>query len=184
MSDEKLFYLVAMSFPDDSLSEITEDQSNSSDPPSELLRFLSHIQLSMTASFLPPLPPLAHRRPAPLQIPGHPHSASSSDGADRTPGPSHLAPPDTPRAPHFQARGSEGDMLPITPSPFPEMKAGDEDYAHVEGIVAAGGSSWKRRATRESSCWRTESQLGRRREGHHPRNAWVERRLARRGPCW
>jgi hypothetical protein len=26
-------------------------------------------------------------------------------------------------------------MPPITPNPFPEMKAGEEDYAHVEGIT-------------------------------------------------
>lgn len=31
-------------------------------------------------------------------------------------------------------------MLPITPNPFPEMKAGEEDYAHVEGITVWEGT--------------------------------------------
>jgi hypothetical protein len=47
-TDEKLFYLVAMSFTDDDLSQLPGVMASDTEPPVELQRFLSRLQVCST----------------------------------------------------------------------------------------------------------------------------------------
>ncbi|WVQ79410.1 hypothetical protein IAT38_001507 [Cryptococcus sp. DSM 104549] len=173
--DEKLVYFVAMTLRDESLLDMPGTPAlDAKEPTSEMLRFLGRLQLSMTASFIPPLPALNRRSSS-----GLPPSALSATSAPPTsatlapPTPSHLLPP-TPRSAGSPGANSQGDpnLPPVTPNPFPAMNAGEEQYANVEGVVvwegavedqlgpweekgkrASVGSGWGRRVLRTEGGW-------------------------------
>ncbi|KAK8849494.1 hypothetical protein IAR55_004828 [Kwoniella newhampshirensis] len=135
--DEKLFYLVAMSLSDDSLANVPGTPAlDAKEPTSEMLRFLGRLQLSITASFIPQLGPIDQKRP----VPPTPSTLSSST----------LAPPTSSHLPPTAATGPEGDshLPPVTPNPFPAMSSGEEQYAHVEGVVV-----WEGAVEEQSGPW-------------------------------
>jgi hypothetical protein len=72
----------------------------------------------MTASFLPPLPPLDIQRSKP-----QPPALS-------------LAPP---RTPHLPESSTVGGAPPVTPNPYPATSEGEERYAGVEGVTVWEG---------------------------------------------
>jgi len=122
-----------------------------------------HWQLTLTASFVPPLPPLESRGPPALQL-----TEISSDGAS-TPTGLSLAPPRTPYA--SSTPDGEAHLPPITPNPFPGMPEGEEQYAKAEGLVVwegavaeidktQGGRMEFRRDTGWEVVWRGEVPIG------------------------
>jgi hypothetical protein len=89
---------------------------------------LRYQQLTMTASFIPPIqsPEPPRSRPPPLSL-TDPNSTTSS-----------LAPPRTPNQPIVTSiDGSHGP--PVTPNPFPAMNEGEERYAGIEGVLVWEG---------------------------------------------
>lgn len=89
-------------------------------------------QLTMTASFVPPLPQLETRRPPSLQMSG----LNLIEGST-LPG-SSLAPPRTPNEPHTP--DNEAHLPPVTPNPFPAMAQAEEQYAKAEGVITWEGA--------------------------------------------
>ena len=80
----------------------------------------------MTASFVSPLPPLEGRRPPALDL-----TPTDADG-DSKPSAELLVPDVTPMPrPH----DGQAHLPPITPSPYPAMSDGEEQYASVDGVV-------------------------------------------------
>ncbi|WVQ75097.1 hypothetical protein IAR50_004706 [Cryptococcus sp. DSM 104548] len=129
--DEKLVYFVAMTLPDDALSDLPGSPAiDAREPTSEMLKFLGRVQLTMTASFLPQIdsrrPPDPPKSATNLSAP--PTSAtlalSSHDNSLSTP----------------RANLNDPNLPPVTPNPFPAMSAGDEQYANVEGVVVWEGA--------------------------------------------
>ncbi|KAK1923737.1 TRAPP trafficking subunit Trs65-domain-containing protein [Papiliotrema laurentii] len=122
--DEKLSYVVALSIPDHVFSPSAS--SSSPEPPSDLLRFLSRLQLSMSASLLPPL-----NVPPPSLTLTH-----------QTPDPNSLVPPATPHvphAPHMPTTPNASGSL-VTPMPKPRMHDEQEHYAAIEGVTVWEGT--------------------------------------------
>ena len=90
----------------------------------------SREQLSMTASFVPPLPNIPQRRPPPLVLPGANNNAY-------TPGTSSLALP--PLSNTSVQSSVDIHEAVSTPNPFPAMREGEEGYAKVEGVIIWDG---------------------------------------------
>ncbi|WWC65652.1 uncharacterized protein I303_108273 [Kwoniella dejecticola CBS 10117] len=133
--DEKLFYFLAMHIPNEAVQALPGTPAlEAKEPTSEMLRFLGRLQLTMTASFIPPLPMALPPKPTqatPIGVSGMPISSSST-----------LMVP-TPHTPMGQSTGgsaSDGSNPPVTPNPFPAMHAGEEQYANVEGVVVWEGA--------------------------------------------
>ncbi|OCF61781.1 hypothetical protein L486_01442 [Kwoniella mangroviensis CBS 10435] len=129
--DEKLFYFLSMHLPDEILRDLPGTPAiDAKEPTSEMLRLLGRLQLSMTASFIPSLPP-PNPRSTFTPTSSIPISTSSSS----------LAPPAPPRTPLPSSSTSEqGSNPPVTPNPFPAMSQGEEQYANVEGVVVWEGA--------------------------------------------
>ncbi|WWD20118.1 hypothetical protein CI109_104593 [Kwoniella shandongensis] len=161
--DEKLFYLIAMSLSDESLASVPGTPAlDAKEPTSEMLRFLGRLQLSMTASFIPPLPPLNNKRSVPPTP--TPLSASSTLAP---PTPKHFPP--TPRPVGTDTDGGgDSHLPPVTPNPFPATSAGEEQYAHVEGVVV-----WEGAVEEQSGPW----EEGKERKG----SGWGRRVFRRKG---
>jgi len=106
------------------------------------------MQLTLTASFVPPLPPLEARRPPSLQM-----TRSNPDMAT-TPNRGALAPPRTPNEP--PTPDGEAHLPPVTPNPFPAMNEGEGQYARVEGVTIWEGAVeevGKRMVLRRDRSW-------------------------------
>lgn len=82
-------------------------------------------QLTLTASFLPPLPALKSRRPPPILTSSY----------DPPPSASSLAPPSHPREPQAALSPNDASQPLVTPNPFPAMADAEERYARVEGVT-------------------------------------------------
>ncbi|WVR08242.1 hypothetical protein IAU60_005289 [Kwoniella sp. DSM 27419] len=132
--DEKLFYLVSMTLPEPVPSQLQHPSGSASEPSSELLRFLSRLQPTMTASFVPAMASLRARESTITSLES---SASASSLAPPTvSGVATSRPPGAgPSSGNDQARG----LPPTTPNPFPTMARGEEQYAHVDGVVVWEG---------------------------------------------
>jgi hypothetical protein len=78
-------------------------------------------QLTMIASFIPPLPP------------AEPHQSRPPSSFPLTSNPANLAPPATPHQPQFANTDTNGNP-PVTPNPAPAVNEGDERYAGIEGV--------------------------------------------------
>ncbi|OCF46101.1 hypothetical protein I317_00191 [Kwoniella heveanensis CBS 569] len=138
--DEKLLYLVSLHLPDDALRGVPGTPAlDAKEPTSEMLRFLGRLQLSMTASFIPPLPPIDSRSRRDTMTAGFPSSTSVSANS--------LAPPSTstsypniPSTPRTASTSDGGQFPPVTPNPFPSMSQDEEQYAHVEGVIVWEGA--------------------------------------------
>ncbi|EIW71683.1 hypothetical protein TREMEDRAFT_71234 [Tremella mesenterica DSM 1558] len=116
--DEKVTYLFAVTIPNHAISD--SSLTPGVHTPGEVQRFVSRLQATMTASFIPPLPSSSPRHDLP------PPSTAT------------LAPPSahTPRFPTSSAESSTQDSQPpITPNPFPITTAAESQYADVEGVV-------------------------------------------------
>lgn len=91
-----------------------------------------NLQLTMTASFVPPLLTLETRRPPSLQM------TNSNGHLATTPKGGALGPPRTPVQP--QTPAVEAHLPPLTPNPYPAMSGAEEQYARVEGVVVWEGA--------------------------------------------
>ncbi|KAK4685995.1 hypothetical protein P7C73_g4143, partial [Tremellales sp. Uapishka_1] len=135
--DEQLFYFVGLNLPHEALLGLPGTPAvSSTDPPSELLRFIARLQLTMSASFLPPLPPL------------QPPSTSSTSLAP--PPSAQLHPPGTTKT------TTDARLPPLTPNPFPAMAETEAQYAHVDGVVVWEGAVVEEGRSRHV-VFRTES---------------------------
>ncbi|WWC93022.1 uncharacterized protein L201_007986 [Kwoniella dendrophila CBS 6074] len=143
--DEKLFYFLSIHLPEEVLQGLPGTPAlDAKEPTSELLRFLGRLQLTMTASFIPSLPPSSFNR-------SNQTSNSTSTPTATLPisnSASTLAPPVPPHTPIIpnKAGGDDGGESidfsnpPITPNPFPKMDQGEEQYANIEGVVVWEGN--------------------------------------------
>nr|XP_019009139.1 uncharacterized protein I206_05784 [Kwoniella pini CBS 10737]OCF47920.1 hypothetical protein I206_05784 [Kwoniella pini CBS 10737] len=119
--DEKLFYFLSMHLPDEALQSLPGTPIlEINEPTSEMLRYLSRLQLTMIASFIPPLPPKQFTSASSM-----PTSSSSLT---------------VPHTPVNQITSTvDGSNPPVTPNPFPTMHSGEEQYANVEGVIVWEG---------------------------------------------
>ncbi|WVQ96173.1 hypothetical protein IAU59_003276 [Kwoniella sp. CBS 9459] len=136
--DEKLFYLVSLYLPDDALQGVPGTPAmDAKEPTSEMLRFLGRLQLSMTASFIPSLPPIDSRSRTNTMTALQPSTSAPSNSLAPPPtSNSYHNAPSTPRT----STADTGQFPPVTPNPFPSMNQDEEHYAHVEGVVVWEGA--------------------------------------------
>ncbi|WVF68636.1 hypothetical protein IAT40_003406 [Kwoniella sp. CBS 6097] len=137
--DEKLFYLVSLFLPDDALRGVPGTPAlDAKEPTSEMLRFLGRLQLSMTASFIPSLPPMDSRSRRDTMTTFPPSISASSNSL--APPPASASYANIPSTPRTSGADTTGQFPPVTPNPFPSMNQGEEQYAHVEGVVVWEGA--------------------------------------------
>lgn len=93
----------------------------------------SLLQLTMTASFLPPQAPHGSSRMM--------ATTATHTGSDSSLATAGLYPPVTPTMSSASDSGPDTAGALATPNPFPGMKRGEEAYAHVEGITVWEGEA-------------------------------------------
>ncbi|KAG8964537.1 hypothetical protein FRC03_001703 [Tulasnella sp. 419] len=114
--DERLYLLFSVSIPHETISSSKPRSS----PPNELLSFLSHLQVSLEASYISPLPPASSGGP-PTSALISPHIRQSLGVA----------------APRTASLNPKIGALhpPHTPNPIPVTSSPDTQYARTEGAV-------------------------------------------------
>ncbi|KAL0571660.1 hypothetical protein V5O48_010300 [Marasmius crinis-equi] len=107
-----------------------EAEKRSHDPPPVLLSFLSHLQISLEASYISPTPDIPEHTTATPRSDAPPRSASLRGkrpmALNLSPNPQAKAPPQT----HHPSI-----LPPATPIPMPASGENDRRYAQSEGIM-------------------------------------------------
>lgn len=160
LADEKLSYAVALHLPSEALPNTPADSTS---PPHELVTLAAQLQITASASFLPPYVPslslasptkgLNIHAPRPNASTGSgPGTPGSGGGPPAPPPPQINLPANSPslagglqqqqqQQPPGERSVMPNDGAPLTtPNPFPAMTPGAEGYGNVEGVTVWEGA--------------------------------------------